>query len=211
MARSTVTETSMPCSAASAAARAGRGCPPGCGCRTAASPCRSRGGARRSRRAPGRSGARPMPPAISTTSRPVARSSGHGCPYGPRTPSAAPLRSGAWRCVTVPTSRVVCTIVRPSRIAAHGDRHLADTEDVEHVELSGLERVAAIVRVQLQREGVVAFLHAPAGYGRVAPPADWEGQRASAPQVCWPYTSRSWRRVCCKRSSMICAKRFSSS
>ncbi len=57
----------------------------------------------------GRNGARPMPPATITRSRPFASASGQVVPYGPRTPitESAVDPMSAWE--TGPTSRIVCT------------------------------------------------------------------------------------------------------
>jgi hypothetical protein len=44
-------------------------------------------------------------------------------------------------------------------VATDGDGHLADAEDVQHVELSRLESEAAVLRVELQRKRVWRLLH----------------------------------------------------
>ena len=76
-----------------------------------------------------------------TISRPRAAATGQPVPNGPRTPDDA-RRPPAARCalLTAPTSRTVCTNCGAvGRVAADADRHLADAEGVEHVELAGLK------------------------------------------------------------------------
>ena len=81
-------------------------------------------------------GARPMPPATKTTSFPSAAATGQFVPNGPRTPRCRPssARSIALRHRADRAGRVDERL-RHARVAADGDRHLADAEDVEHVEL----------------------------------------------------------------------------
>src|SRR5579875_3659701 len=57
----------------------------------------------------GRSGGSPMPPAMTTTSLPSARSTGQLVPYGPRTPIWSPGRAAHSAWLTAPTSRIVCS------------------------------------------------------------------------------------------------------
>ena len=62
--------------------------------------------------------------------------------------------------VTAPTARVVWTSrLRDPRVAADGDRDLADAEDVEHVELAGGERepAAALGRSSSVKVSLVSF------------------------------------------------------
>src|SRR5579859_2031408 len=56
-----------------------------------------------------RSGARPRPPATTTTSLPCTSSMGQELPNGPRTPSMSPALSSRIARDTAPTARVVCT------------------------------------------------------------------------------------------------------
>src|SRR5690242_15731641 len=62
----------------------------------------------------GRSGARPRPPATTTTSLPRSSSSGHPRPNGPRTPSAAPAGIRVSASLTGPTARTVCVTRAPA-------------------------------------------------------------------------------------------------
>ena len=62
----------------------------------------------------GRSGASPMPPATSSTSRPFAASTGQGVPNGPRRPTSSPRLRPCSSLVTRPTARTVCTTCRVS-------------------------------------------------------------------------------------------------
>ncbi len=55
----------------------------------------------------GRSGARPIPPATSTTSRPMHSAIGQLLPNGPRSPSVSPTFSPASVRVTLPATRIV--------------------------------------------------------------------------------------------------------
>src|SRR5450759_1524954 len=57
----------------------------------------------------GRSGARPIPPAITSTSAPSASRTGHGRPNGPRTPRISPGPARQIAFVARPTARTVCT------------------------------------------------------------------------------------------------------
>ena len=106
--------------------------------RDAASPTRSRDGPDR----------RPRPPATTRRSPPSASCSGHGLPNGPRTPSSSPGRSALNPFVTRPDEADrVTEPLRVRRIRADRDRDLADAEQVQHVELPGLERVTVAVAV----------------------------------------------------------------
>ncbi len=57
----------------------------------------------------GRSGARPIPPATTTTSTPCSCSVGQGRPKGPRTDSRWPTDASQIACVAIPTARTVWT------------------------------------------------------------------------------------------------------
>src|ERR1700739_2251474 len=57
----------------------------------------------------GRSGARPRPPATTTTSCPANSSVGHAVPNGPRSPSMSPGFTRAIASPPPPTARTVCT------------------------------------------------------------------------------------------------------
>src|SRR5664279_4399659 len=58
----------------------------------------------------GRSGARPIPPATTTTSLPRPFPTSHPVPNGPRTPSTVPGPAATSAAVTEPTLRTVCSI-----------------------------------------------------------------------------------------------------
>lgn len=112
----------------------------------------------------GRSGARPTPPATIRTSAPTASPTGQALPNGPRTPTTPPFFSRCRPLVTEPQC--------PDRVhqplgmlgvAGDADRHLADAEQIKHVELAGGEREGgnAVLRPQHQGEGIAEVLRHP--------------------------------------------------
>ena len=76
----------------------------------------------------------------------------------------SPFFSSSIPFVTAPTARVVWTSACGiARVAADGDRHLADAADVEHVELARGEREPGVPRLgeELERERVARLLRHP--------------------------------------------------
>ena len=92
-----------------------------------------------------------------TTSEPSAAATGQLVPNGPRRPIVAPVSSIAIAPLTAPTSRTVCTnasLFARSPLTLIG--HLTNAENIEHIELPGLEcrsssRRAARVRASRYR------------------------------------------------------------
>ena len=124
----------------------------------------------------GRSGARPMPPATTTTSPPVAPRSATSDPNGPRSPSTLPARTAQ----IAPRDRTDVAHGEDDRAAVVGraadrDRHLADAEGVDHHELPRSDRRAArrAARLERQRPRVARVLLARSqtrnGVGVIAP------------------------------------------
>src|SRR5450756_619303 len=64
-----------------------------------------------------RTGARPMPPAMKTTSLPFQSSTGNQLPYGPRKPTVSPTFTSRSAAVTLPTALKLHSI-KPLRVGA---------------------------------------------------------------------------------------------
>ena len=106
-------------------------------------------------RAPGRSRAAAAParcrPRRSPRRRPRPLAPASSCRTGRGRPTGRPARSAHSACVTAPdVADRVQHRAGPRRVAADRDRHLADAEHVQHVELSGLEAERPR-RLELQR------------------------------------------------------------
>ena len=132
-----------------------------------------------------RSGASPIPPATTTTSAlGRCRRRPSRCRTAPRTPTTSPTGAPHRAWVTAPTSRTVCSSGPPARRrAAHRDRHLADAEGGEHVELPGPQGAGRALRAARATAWSTSSVSTGA---RDTHPVGRRGQRVAAPRRARP-------------------------